>query len=70
MLQAGIKDPREEMSMMEEHDCFSFSELAATEDPHISEPGNAPDDTVNGFFDLDGRITCQPDGGLSSPPLD
>ena len=50
--EAGIKNPREEISMMEVHDCFSITELATMEDLHISEPGKAPDDILDGFYDL------------------
>jgi len=62
--EAGIKDPRKEISMMEVHDCFSITELVTMEDLGISPPGGAPDDVLNGFFDLDGQVPCQPDGGL------
>jgi len=62
--EAGIKNPREEISMMEVHDCFSITELATMEDLHISEPGKACDDILDGFYDLHGTIPCQPDGGL------
>ncbi|NIP14299.1 MAG: acetyl-CoA acetyltransferase, partial [Pseudomonas stutzeri] len=62
--EAGITDPREEISMMEVHDCFSITELVTMEDLHISERGQAPRDVLDGFFDLDGQIPCQPDGGL------
>jgi len=62
--EAGIKDPRKEISMMEVHDCFSITELVTMEDLGISPPGGAPDDILSGFFDLDGQIPCQPDGGL------
>lgn len=62
--EAGIKNPREEVSMMEVHDCFSITELATMEDLHISEPGKACDDILDGFYDLNGTIPCQPDGGL------
>ena len=34
------------------------------EDLHISEPGKACDDVLDGFYDLHGTIPCQPDGGL------
>jgi len=50
--------------MMEVHDCFSITELCTMEDLWISPDGGAPDDILNGFFDLDGQIPCQPDGGL------
>ncbi len=62
--EAGIKDPRTEISMMEVHDCFSITELVTMEDLHISERGKAPKDIMDGFFDLDGTVPCQVDGGL------
>ncbi len=62
--EAGVTNPREEIGMLEVHDCFSITEMVAMEDLLISPSGQAPDDIVNGFFDLDGQIPCQPDGGL------
>ena len=62
--EAGIKNPREEISMMEVHDCFSITELVTYEDLGISERGKAGNDVRDGFFTLDGGIPCQPDGGL------
>jgi len=62
--EAGIINPREEISMMEVHDCFSITELVTMEDLHISERGGAIEDILDGFFDLDGPLPCQPDGGL------
>ncbi|MEA1970901.1 MAG: acetyl-CoA acetyltransferase [Thermodesulfobacteriota bacterium] len=62
--EAGIKNPREEISMMEVHDCFSITELVTMEDLHISERGQAPRDVMDGFYDLDGGVPCQVDGGL------
>ena len=62
--EAGIKDPRKEISMMEVHDCFSITELATYEDLGISERGKAINDINDGFYELDGKIPCQPDGGL------
>ncbi|MBW2201785.1 MAG: acetyl-CoA acetyltransferase [Deltaproteobacteria bacterium] len=62
--EAGINNPREEISMMEVHDCFSITELVTYEDLHISERGKAINDIMDGFFDLDGKLPCQPDGGL------
>jgi acetyl-CoA C-acetyltransferase len=62
--EAGISNPREEISMMEVHDCFSITEFATMEDLGISAPGTAADDILAGFYDLDGQIPCQPDGGL------
>jgi acetyl-CoA C-acetyltransferase len=62
--EAGIKNPREEISMMEVHDCFSITELVTMEDLQISARGGAVDDILNGFYDLDGKVPCQVDGGL------
>jgi acetyl-CoA C-acetyltransferase len=62
--EAGIKNPRKEISMMDVHDCFSITELVTYEDLGISERGKAGNDVRDGVFNLDGRIPCQPDGGL------
>jgi acetyl-CoA C-acetyltransferase len=62
--EAGIKDPRKEISMMDVHDCFSITEFVTMEDLHISPKGGAYDDVMSGFYDLDGQIPCQVDGGL------
>jgi len=62
--EAGIKDPRKEISMMEVHDCFSITELVTMEDLHISARGKAPKDIMDGFLDRGGTVPCQVDGGL------
>ena len=62
--EAGIKNPREDLSMMELHDCFSITELSTYEDLGISPRGKAMQDIMDGFFDLDGKLPAQPDGGL------
>jgi len=62
--EARIKNPREEISMMEVHDCFSITELVTYEDLLISPRGRAWEDVEAGFFELGGKIPCQPDGGL------
>jgi acetyl-CoA C-acetyltransferase len=62
--EAGIRDPRAELSMLEVHDCFSVTELVTMEDLHISPPGQGPKDVLDGFYDRSGRIPCQTDGGL------
>lgn len=64
--EAEIKNPREEVSMMETHDCFSITELTEYEDLQISPRGRAKEDVNAGFFNIDGKIPCQPDGGLKS----
>jgi len=62
--EARIENPREEISMMELHDCFSITELVTYEDLHISERGKAVSDIMDGFYDRGGHIPCQIDGGL------
>src|SRR4029077_18897621 len=62
--EAGIKNPRQEVSMFEVHDCFSVTELVTMEDLHISETGKGWKDVLDGFYDADGKIPCQIDGGL------
>ncbi len=64
--EAGVKNPREEISMMEVHDCFSITELVIYEDLQISPRGKAKEDIDAGFYDLDGQVPCQTDGGLKS----
>ncbi len=62
--EAGIRHPREELSLVEAHDCFSITELVTMEDLGISPEGGAIADVMDGFFDAAGRIPCQIDGGL------
>lgn len=64
--EAGIKDPRKEISLMEVHDCFSITEMVTYEDLMISPVGKAKEDIDNGFYNLDGQLPCQPDGGLKT----
>ncbi len=62
--EAGIKSPREEVSLIEVHDCFSVTELVTMEDLFISPDGGAIADIMDGFYDSDGTVPCQIDGGL------
>jgi acetyl-CoA C-acetyltransferase len=62
--EAGVKNPREEISLMELHDCFSITELVTYEDLGISARGKAANDVRDGLFNIDGKIPCQADGGL------
>ncbi len=62
--EAGIKNPREEISMAEVHDCFTITEMVIMEDLKFSERGKAPDDVRSGFFHLDGGLPINTDGGL------
>lgn len=62
--EAGITDPRRQVSMTEVHDCFSITELVTMEDLFLSDEGRAWADVLDGAFNADGRIPCQIDGGL------
>lgn len=62
--EAGIINPREEIDLLELHDCFSINELVTYESLQISPMGRAIEDIEAGFFDFDGTIPCQVDGGL------
>lgn len=62
--EAGIQTPRDELSMIEVHDCFSITELVTMEDLFISPQGGAVKDVMDGLYDADGKVPCQIDGGL------
>ncbi len=62
--EAGITNPREEVSMAEVHDCFSITEAVTMEDLGFSPRGKVLKDIESGRFDLDGAQPIQPDGGL------
>lgn len=64
--EAGIKNPREEISMAEVHDCFSITEAVTMEDLQFSARGKVKQDIESGFFELKGSLPIQPDGGLKS----
>ena len=64
--QAGIEDPRTEISLAEVHDCFTPTELVLMEDLGFTDRGQAWKDSLAGEFDLDGRLPVNPDGGLKS----
>ena len=64
--QAGVTNPREEISMAEVHDCFTPTELVLMEDMGFSDRGQAWRDELDGKFDLDGPLPVNPDGGLKS----
>lgn len=62
--EAGIDKPREQVSMFECHDCFSITEMVTMEDLFLSSEGGVIKDIMDGFYDSDGQIPCQIDGGL------
>ena len=62
--EAGIKNPREEVDMAEVHDCFTITELVIMEDLGFSPRGKVIEDVNSGFFELDGGLSVNTDGGL------
>jgi acetyl-CoA C-acetyltransferase len=62
--EAGVTRPRDEIDLMEVHDCFSITELVTMEDLFIAQEGAGWKDVLDGVFDADGTIPCQIDGGL------
>ena len=62
--EAGVTNPRESISLAEVHDCFSVTELITMEDLGISPEGGAIRDVMDGFYNADGALPCQIDGGL------
>jgi acetyl-CoA C-acetyltransferase len=64
--QAGITNPREEISMAEVHDCFTPTELVLMEDLGFSQRGEGWKDVLEGRFMLEGSQPVNPDGGLKS----
>jgi acetyl-CoA C-acetyltransferase len=64
--QAGIIDPRSEISIAEVHDCFTPTELVLMEDLGFSDRGKGWRDVLDGVFDADGLLPVNIDGGLKS----
>jgi acetyl-CoA C-acetyltransferase len=62
--EAGVTDPRAQISLTEVHDCFSITELVTMEDLFLSKEGQGWKDVLDGVFDADGEVPCQIDGGL------
>jgi len=62
--EAGIKDPRKEISIAEVHDCFSIHEMIVYEDLGFSPRGQAGEDIRAGTFTLEGELPVNTDGGL------
>jgi acetyl-CoA C-acetyltransferase len=62
--EAGVTDPRTQLSLTEVHDCFSITELVTMEDLFLSKDGEAVKDILDGVYDASGPVPCQIDGGL------
>ncbi len=62
--EAGITEPRKQISATEVHDCFSITELVTMEDLDLVDEGKAWKAVLDGEFDSTGKTPCQIDGGL------
>ncbi len=62
--EAGIRNPRSELSLAEVHDCFTVHEMVIYEDLGWSKRGRAKEDIESGTFTLKGELPVNTDGGL------
>jgi len=62
--EAGVTNPRTELSLAEVHDCFTIHEMVIYEDLGWSKKGRAKDDIEAGTFQLTGELPVNTDGGL------
>jgi acetyl-CoA C-acetyltransferase len=65
--EAGIKDPRKELGLVELHDCFSIAELIATESMFLCPFGKFKEEfTEKRAYYHDGEMPIDVSGGLKS----
>ncbi len=62
--EAGVSNPREEITMAEVHDCFSITEAIIYEDLQFSQRGRCKEDIDAGTFEINGKLPVNMDGGL------
>src|SRR3972149_6308343 len=62
--EAGIKDPRQEISFAEVHDCFTSTELFNLGDLGFVDPPKAAEAVSDGMTEVEGDIPVNPSGGL------
>jgi len=62
--QAGIRNPRKELDLIEIYNPFTFQELLFFECFGLSEPGQACDDVLDGVYNRDGELPCDLSGGV------
>jgi acetyl-CoA C-acetyltransferase len=62
--EAGITDPRKELSVAEVHDCFTIHEMVLYEDLGWTERDRVKEDIEGGTFALKGELPVNTDGGL------
>jgi len=64
--EAGITDPRKEVSFAEVHDCFTMTEILNYEDLGFAKKGEGWRLIVDGVTALNGDLPVNPSGGLKS----
>jgi acetyl-CoA C-acetyltransferase len=64
--QAGIKNPVEEIDVIECHDCFTITEIINYEDLGLAERGKGWKLIEEGVTTLEGKLPVNPSGGLKS----
>jgi len=64
--QAGISDPRRQISVAQVHDCFTLTELLTYEDLGLCRKGEAREHVASRAFELDGELPVNTDGGLKA----
>ncbi len=62
--EAGIKEPAKEIDHAMVHDCFSITEGIIMEDLQFCPRGKFPEYEEKGFFNMDGQVAVNIDGGL------
>jgi acetyl-CoA C-acetyltransferase len=62
--EAGVKDPRKEISFAEVHDCFTSTELFNIGDLGFVDPPKAAEAVRDGMTEIEGDIPVNPSGGL------
>lgn len=62
--EAGITDPRKELSVAEVHDCFTIHEMVIYEDLGWTQRDRVKEDIEGGTFALKGELPVNTDGGL------
>jgi acetyl-CoA C-acetyltransferase len=61
---AGITNPLKEFDVAEIYNPFTYVELLHYECFGFCEPGQAADETLKGTFARDGKLPCDPSGGV------
>lgn len=64
--QAGISSPRDQLDLVECHDCFTITEIVNTEDLGIAAPGEGGKLLLDGATTFGGELPVNVSGGLQS----